>query len=58
VFANGEGTQREMVNHAQLHYDANMWRSQEHSRDNRAEYLELAERDARAATEEANTDES
>ncbi len=45
VFANGEIEQRAMINQAQLHYDANMWRSQEHYRQNEAAYQEQAVKD-------------
>lgn len=49
TFANGESTQDSMLKSAQRDYSANMWDAQEHSRDNRTEYIEMAKRDAEAA---------
>jgi hypothetical protein len=45
VFANGERTQRGMLEHAQLHYDANLWRAHEHNEKHLSEYIEQAKID-------------
>jgi hypothetical protein len=47
AFANGEIAQREMLHHAQLHYNANMWEAREHYLQNREEYFDLAKHDAK-----------
>ena len=42
VFANGESTQRSMLSQSELHFDANMWRAQEHFKKHEGTYRELA----------------
>lgn len=48
AFANGEITQKAALKDAKLHYSANMWDAQEHSREHRDAYVEIAEREAEA----------
>lgn len=47
VFANGESTQRQMVDQAQLFYDANLWRAREHKEQHLEEYIEQAKQEAK-----------
>lgn len=54
VFANGELTQQSMVQHAQLHYDANMWQVREHYQQNQEGYMEQAVKDAADAGVDIN----
>ena len=57
VFANGELTQNSMVQQQKLHYNANMWEAQQHYRDNKEAYIDLAKQDAEAAGVEIQTSE-
>jgi hypothetical protein len=49
VFANGEIAQGQKLVQAKLHYNANMWEAQEHYRQNKDAYIDLAKLAAKAA---------
>ena|ERR1700757_973195 len=46
AFANGDRTRSELLESAQLQYDANLWRAREHKEKYFDEYVEQAKREA------------
>ena len=50
LFANGQLQQNDMLHHAKLHYNANLWEARQHYYDNQEAYFDLAKREAEAVT--------
>lgn len=58
VFANGETTQRRMLDQAQLFYDSNLWRAHQHKEQHLDKYTHQAKQEANDAGVEINTEDS
>lgn len=58
VFANGEIEQSRMLSYVKLHHNANMWEAQEHYRQNKDAYFDLAKQASEAAGVQIHTSEN